>query len=108
MVETRDLASHHEAAYAWAMACCRRSPTEAEEALQSAYLLILEGRARFGGQSSFKTFLFGVIRRTAASARRRRFLRSLLLPRPGTEQTQPPPELNPDVRALLEAVDGLP
>lgn len=40
--------------------------------LQASYLKLLEGKARFDGRSSFKTFLFGVIRRTAAEQRRRR------------------------------------
>jgi RNA polymerase sigma-70 factor (ECF subfamily) len=39
--------------------------------LQASYLKILDGRARFAGRSSFRTFLFGVIRRTAAEERRR-------------------------------------
>jgi RNA polymerase sigma-70 factor (ECF subfamily) len=30
-----------------------------------SYLKIIEGKARFGGRSSFKTWLFAVIRRTA-------------------------------------------
>ncbi len=47
--------------------------------LQASYLKVLEGRARFDGRSSFKTFLFGVIRRTAAEQRRRRALHGLWL-----------------------------
>ena len=43
--------------------------------LQASYLKILEGRARFDGRSSVKTWLFGVIRRTAAEERRRRMFR---------------------------------
>jgi hypothetical protein len=45
--------------------------------LQAAYLKILDGQARFGERSSFRTWLFGVIRRTAAEHRRGRWLRSL-------------------------------
>src|SRR5262249_37293009 len=61
----------HAAAFAWAMACCRRDRERAEDVLQTSYLKVLDGRARFDGRSAFKTFLFGVIRRTAAEERRR-------------------------------------
>jgi RNA polymerase sigma factor (sigma-70 family) len=61
----------HAAGFAWSMACCGRSRERAEDVLQASYLKILDGRARFAGRSSFKTFLFGVIRRTAAEERRK-------------------------------------
>jgi RNA polymerase sigma factor (sigma-70 family) len=61
----------HAAGFAWSMACCGRIRERAEDVLQTSYLKILDGRARFGDRSSFKTFLFGVIRRTAAEERRR-------------------------------------
>src|SRR5262245_45389142 len=65
------LASNHADAFGWAMACCRRDRALAEEILQMAYLKVLSGEARFDGRSAFKTWLFGVIRRTAAGERRR-------------------------------------
>lgn len=46
--------------------------------MQTAYLKVLDGRARFAGQSEFRAFLFGVIRRTAMEERRRRVVRSTL------------------------------
>ena len=69
----------HRAGYAWALACCRRDREEAEDVLQETYVKILGGKARFAGGSSFKTFLFGVIRRTSAEHRRRDWLRELRL-----------------------------
>ena len=66
----------HSASFGWALSCCRRDQTEAEEVLQTVYLKILEGKARFGGESSLKTWLFAVIRKTAATEYRRRLLRS--------------------------------
>jgi RNA polymerase sigma factor (sigma-70 family) len=73
-VET-ELERHHADCFAWAMACCGRDRSEAEDVLQTSYLKVLDGRAVFASRSSFKTWLFGVIRRTAAEHRRWRALR---------------------------------
>lgn len=75
------LAAQHRAAYGWALACCDRDPHEAQDVLQASYLKVLDGDARFDGRASFRTWLFSVIRLTAADARRRRLLRHLLLQR---------------------------
>ncbi len=47
--------------------------------LHEAYLKVIEERARFHGRSTFKTWLFGVIRLTALAVRRRTFLLGLIL-----------------------------
>jgi RNA polymerase sigma-70 factor (ECF subfamily) len=73
------LRQHHDAAWRWAMACCRQDRDAAHDVLHDAYLEILQRRARFLGQSSFKTWLFGVIRVCAQAARRKRLLLSLIL-----------------------------
>jgi len=73
------LAELHAAGYGWALACCGRDPSVAEEVLQIACLKVLQGRARYDGRSSFKTWWFSVIRRTAADERRRQWLRRLKL-----------------------------
>lgn len=73
-----ELARHHRAAFGWALACCRWDRVAAEDVLHTAYLKMLDGRARFAGQSEFRAFLFGVIRRTAGEERRRRMLRATL------------------------------
>ncbi|MBI2838310.1 MAG: RNA polymerase sigma factor [Acidobacteria bacterium] len=70
---------HHAESYGWAMACCRRDSAEAEAVLHAAYVKVLEGKARFDGLASFKTWLFSVIRRTGADEWRRRVLRKLRL-----------------------------
>ena len=75
------LEQHHREAWGWAMACCARHPADAETVLQTAYLKILEGRARFGGASSFRTWLFAVVRNTASDHRRREWLNRLRLTR---------------------------
>ena len=82
-----ELARQHQGAFAWSMCCCRRDVSLAESALQSAYLKVLEGRAVFRGQSSFRTWLFGVIRRTAMEERRRAFIRRIVFIGPDAPPT---------------------
>ncbi|MDQ2921918.1 MAG: RNA polymerase sigma factor [Acidobacteriota bacterium] len=72
-----ELEKHHCSSYGWALSCCWRDRAEAEEVLQTVYLKILEGKARFRGEASFKTWLFAVIRNTAVSERRKSLLRRL-------------------------------
>jgi len=67
----------HPASFAWALGVCGRDPDDAQEVLQETYLKIFEGKARFDGRSTLKTWLFAVIRRTAAARRRLRWLRDL-------------------------------
>ncbi len=75
----RELSRLHPASFGWALACVRRrSSDEALEILQESYLKVLEGRAKFAGKSSVKTWLFAVIRKTAAERHRRQLLRDLL------------------------------
>src|ERR1044071_8698348 len=75
------LEREHAGAFAWALRCCPGDRDAAEDALHAAYVRILEGRARFEGRSSFRTWLFGVIRRTALEERRRSWLRLARLER---------------------------
>lgn len=65
------LETHHGDAFGWALSCCGWDRPSAEDVLQSTYLKVLDGRAVFAGRASFKTWLFSVIRRTAAERRRR-------------------------------------
>ncbi|HEX6942712.1 MAG TPA: RNA polymerase sigma factor [Gemmatimonadaceae bacterium] len=69
------LERHHAESMGWAMACCGFDRSEASDVLQDAYLKVLDGRAVFRGESSFRTWLFGVVRRTAAEHRRNVFRR---------------------------------
>lgn len=74
-----ELERHHRDSYGWALACCQRNQADAENILQTAYLKVLDGKARFDGRSAFKTWLFSVIRRTAIDHRRREVLGRLRL-----------------------------
>src|SRR2546430_1221925 len=75
---TAKLEELHAAAFGWALSCCGWDRSAAEDVLQATYLKLLDGRARFDGRSTFRTFVFGVIARTAREARRRAALRRWL------------------------------
>lgn len=61
----------HERSFGWALSCCGWDEADAEDVLQTTYLKVVSGSARFGGESAFKTWLFGVIRQTAREHIRR-------------------------------------
>ncbi len=61
----------HEDSFGWALSCCGWDDADAEDVLQTTYLKVVSRRARFGGKSAFKTWLFGVIRQTAREHLRR-------------------------------------
>jgi RNA polymerase sigma factor (sigma-70 family) len=67
----------HPLSYGWALSCCGHDRTEAADVLQTVYLKVLQGGARFDGRAAFKTWLFAVIRNTAAAERRHHWLRRL-------------------------------
>ena len=85
----RQLEKYHSGSYGWALSCCRQDREEAEEVLQTAYLKVVEGKARYGGRSTFKTWLFSVIRLTAIDARRRKIRRRLRLVRLDDQNVDP-------------------
>lgn len=112
-----EIERHHADAFGWALSCCRYDRDQAEDVLQTTYLEILSGGARYAGRSSVKTWLFGVIRRTAAAARRRETLRRFvplgdILGR--DEQRDPSPDpatalaLSDATRRLRAALGALP
>ena len=87
----------HSSSFGWALSCCRRNHGEAEEVLQTVYLKILEGKARFRGESSFRTWLFAVIHKTAAGERRKNLLRKLILVRESQGEAEKIAPQRPDV-----------
>ncbi len=60
------------------------------------YLKILTGKARYDGRSSPRTWLFAVIRKTAAEHRRARWRDALRLTRWWRGRTEPSHERGPD------------
>ncbi len=75
MALSAELAALHPKSWGWALACANRRREDAEDVLHDAYDKVLSGRARFSGSSTFKTWLFGVIRLTALEHRRWRWIR---------------------------------
>jgi RNA polymerase sigma-70 factor (ECF subfamily) len=71
LIDQRELEQLHEQCFSWAQNCVQGRRAEAEDVLQMAYLAIVEGKARFSGQSSLRTWLFSVIRNLANSRWRR-------------------------------------
>ena len=80
--DLREALEHlHAECVGWALSCCDYDRDEGDDVLQASYLKVLDGRAVHGSRSSFKTWLFGVIRKTAGEHRRRRIVRRVLLAR---------------------------
>jgi RNA polymerase sigma-70 factor (ECF subfamily) len=110
-----ELERMHTASFGWALWCCHHRREEAEEVLQIVYLKVLEGTARFGGESSLRTWLFAVIRRTALEQRRRRWLRQQIFERWLSVQPDSPSGPDPEAmasksernRALIQALSDL-
>lgn len=101
LMETEDLRAlleqHHSSCFGWAMGCCRRDRAEAEEVLQIVYLKVLQGKARFNGTASFKTWLFAVIRKTASDQRRKSLVRMLFATRASEQGVTTHRVENPDL-----------
>jgi RNA polymerase sigma-70 factor, ECF subfamily len=107
----------HAASFGWACACCGWNETDAEDVLQTTYVKVISGRARYGGRSTFRTWLFGVIRHTAREhARRARVhherAERLAVELAGSEahisQAGDPAERAERAGMLREALDALP
>jgi RNA polymerase sigma factor (sigma-70 family) len=62
----------HREAYLWSRQCCQYDDELAKDVLQVVYLKIFENRARYLERSSFRTWLFSVIRNTAIDSLKER------------------------------------
>ena len=96
----RELELLHAESWGWALACCARDRELAEDTLQTAYLRVLSGRARFNGHSSLKTWVFGVIRIIAMEEARRRSRR--LARDTGADVALQVPDPSPGADAAVE------
>lgn len=106
--ELKDLLEqHHASSFGWALGCCGRNPADAEDVLQIVYLKVLDGKARFSGTSSFKTWLFAVIRKTASDQRRRSVLRALTTLRAAEHRTTAIRIVHPDDLAYRAEIQGI-
>ena len=109
------LESLHSESFGWALSCCGHDETEAEDVLQTTYLKIITGKARFEGRSSFKTWVFGVVRRTAQEASRRTQAERKRVIRLVTDDMEDPSTESPDrelardaaARTLVKALEKL-
>lgn len=104
----------HRESFGWALACCERNRSEAEDVLQMTYVKVLDGSARFDGRSRFRTWLFGVIRRTASERRRSFAVRDRLLRWLFSRQTSRPEdaasdriERSAESARLIDALSGI-
>ncbi|MEZ4415999.1 MAG: RNA polymerase sigma factor [Gemmatimonadota bacterium] len=105
----------HKESYGWALNCCGREEADAEDVLQTTYLKVIAGSARFEGRSAFKTWLFGVIRRTAQEHHRRARSQERRAERFAAEEQQDVASEHPErdllraegSRELLEALELL-
>src|SRR5215813_14615065 len=88
-----ELEKLHPASFGWALSCCHRNAAEAEEVLQTVYLKILQGKAIYRGESKLQTWLFAVIRKTAATEHRKQVLRSLIALGSTAEKSSSAPEI---------------
>ncbi len=61
-----NLKALHADSFGWALACCGWQRAMADDVLQESYLRVADGRARFAGRATPRTFFFGVIKRVAA------------------------------------------
>ncbi len=106
----------HLSAFTWSLHCCDGRRAEAEDVLQTVYLKLLTGSARFDGRSAFKTWVFAVIRSTSRDSRRSigrrlRLLSTWLTSRTSAQEAAAPAiayenELRESVGRLLSALSS--
>ncbi|MEM8769330.1 MAG: sigma-70 family RNA polymerase sigma factor [Pseudomonadota bacterium] len=99
-ISRQALAALHQGAFGWALSLTAYDSQAAEDVMQQTYLTLLEGKARFDGASSLKTWLYAVVRNIA-----RRHLRTQKLERRRAAQYGQSPEADAEA-PLIETDDG--
>lgn len=103
--------SVHPAAWRWALLCAQGRRELAEDALQNTYVDLLEGRAVWRGEASFRTFVFAVLQRQLWRLQRQRRLHIALASvglREDGHDASPLPDRRAEGDALVKALAGLP
>lgn len=100
-VDPEQLAGLHDDLWRWVQSHTANRDTT-DDVVQTVYVMILEGRARFAMRSSLKTWLFGVAYNVLRNDRRRR-ARWVLKPVAELDQPVEPPSAlaGRDLRAAL-------
>jgi RNA polymerase sigma factor (sigma-70 family) len=78
-VSVKALEALHSQLYGWALSRCGYDDVEAWDLMQTAYVEILSGRARFDNKSTLKTFVFGIIQNLARNRIRQVAIRFRLI-----------------------------
>ena len=104
------LEAMHGQVFGWALSRCNFERAMAEDLVQQAYRELLNGKARFDGKSSLKTFVFAVVRNLSRNRYRRVASRLRLLEKAGAEpRSQSAQPIEPGEHDdLWQAVQELP
>ena len=70
-VSRKELEALHAELFNWSLTRCDFDRAAAEDLMQTVYVEVLSGKARFDRKSSLKTFLFGTVQMLARSRYRR-------------------------------------
>lgn len=106
-IKTSELEALHDDAWRWAHSMVSDA-SAADDVMQKAYIEIVAGSARFDGQSSLKTWLYGVIRNIAYNHFRSEKRRFRLLTRLKTMSTHETTTMAEPAKNMSGALQTLP
>ena len=110
-----ELKGLHAQSWGWALACAGRDRDLAQDVLQTAYVRMVSGEARWDERSTFRTWVFGVIRMVGLEELRRGRRSAARLNGEEGALVEPDPAPGPDIlserseraAALAEALGTL-